>query len=151
MIRTYRYRIKDSSAAPQLNKLARACNFVWNFCNESQEHALRWNQRWPTGFELSKLTAGCSKELGLHSQTVQAVCEQYETRRYGIEVLIVNKFIVHEHLSYEEISAWYRANQSDDRDRERIGLFLRLTVSPLRCRMYLFPDFQFNAKEYAQR
>ena len=81
MIRTYRYRIKDSSAAPQLNKLARACNFVWNFCNESQEHALRWNQRWPTGFELSKLTAGCSKELGLHSQTVQAVCEQYETRR----------------------------------------------------------------------
>ena len=81
MIRTYRYRIKDSSAAPQLNKLARSCNFVWNFCNESQEHALRWNQRWPTGFDLNKLTAGCSKELGLHSQTVQAVCEQYETRR----------------------------------------------------------------------
>ena len=81
MIRTYRYRIKDSSAAPQLNKLARACNFVWNFCNESQEHALRWNQRWPTGFDLNKLTAGCSKELGLHSQTVQAVCEQYATRR----------------------------------------------------------------------
>ncbi len=81
MIRTYRYRIKDSSAAPQLNKLACACNFVWNFCNESQEHALRWNQQWPTGFDLNKLTAGCSKELGLHSQTVQAVCEQYETRR----------------------------------------------------------------------
>ncbi len=81
MIRTYRYRIKDSSAAPKLNELARACNFVWNFCNESQEHALRWNQRWPTGFDLNKLTAGCSKELGLHSQTVQAVCEQYATRR----------------------------------------------------------------------
>ena len=81
MIRTYRYRIKDSSAAPQLNQLARACNQVWNFCNESQEHALRWNQRWPTGFDLNKLTAGCSKELGLHSQTVQAVCEEYATRR----------------------------------------------------------------------
>ena len=81
MIRTYRYRIKDSTAAPTLNRLARSVNQVWNFCNESQEHALRWNQRWPSGFDLNKLTAGCSKELGLHSQTVQAVCEQYATRR----------------------------------------------------------------------
>ncbi len=81
MICTYRYRVKDSSAAPQLNSLARACNVVWNFCNESQEHALRWNQRWPTAFDLNKLTTGSSKELGLHSQTVQAVCEEYETRR----------------------------------------------------------------------
>lgn len=63
----------------------------------------------------------------------------------------MNKFIVHEHLSYEEISAWYRANQSDDRAIERMGFFLRLTVSPLRCRMYLLPDYEFNAKEYAQR
>ena len=81
MIRTYRYRIKDSSAATKLNELARACNQVWNFCNESQEHALRWNQRWPTYQDLCKLTTGSSKELGLHSQTVQAVCEQYATRR----------------------------------------------------------------------
>ena len=66
MIRTYRYRVKDSSAAPQLNQLARSVNQVWNFCNESQEHALRWNQRWPTGFDLCKLTTGSSKELGLH-------------------------------------------------------------------------------------
>ena len=49
--------------------------------DESQEHALRWDQCWPTGFDLNQLTAGCSKELGLHSQTVQAVCEQYATRR----------------------------------------------------------------------
>ena len=81
MIRTYRYRIKDSTAAPKLNEWARSCNFVWNFCNESQEHALRWNQRWPTGFDLNKLTAGCSKELGLHSQTVQTVGEEYAARR----------------------------------------------------------------------
>jgi len=81
MIRTYRYRIKDSTAAPKLNELARSCNFVWNFCNESQEHALCWNQRWPTYQDLCKLTTGSSKELGLHSQTVQAVCEQYATRR----------------------------------------------------------------------
>ncbi len=81
MILTYRYRVKGSSSASTLNGLARACNFVWNFCNESQEHALRWHQRWPTYQDLCKLTTGSSKELGLHSQTVQAVCEQYATRR----------------------------------------------------------------------
>ena len=81
MLKTYRYRIKDSRTAASLNQRARAVNFVWNFCNESQHHALRWNQRWPTGFDLNTLTTGSSKELGLHSQTVQAVCEQYATRR----------------------------------------------------------------------
>lgn len=81
MIKTYRYRIKDATDGPKLNKLARAVNQVWNFCNETQEHALRWDMRWPTGFDLNKLTAGSGKELGLHSQTVQAVCEQYADRR----------------------------------------------------------------------
>ena len=37
--------------------------------DESQEHALRWDQRWPTGFDLNQLTAGCSKEL----KTVQKI------------------------------------------------------------------------------
>ncbi len=81
MIKTFRYRIKDATDGTKLDKLARSVNFVWNFCNETQEHALRWNQRWPTGFDLNKLTAGSGKELGLHSQTVQAVCEQYADRR----------------------------------------------------------------------
>ncbi len=81
MIKTFQYRIKDSTCAAELTVLARACNQVWNFCNESQEHALRWNQRWPTYQDLCKLTTGSSKELGLHSQTVQAVCDEYATRR----------------------------------------------------------------------
>ena len=81
MVKTFRYRIKDATDGAKLDKLARAVNIVWNFCNETQEHALRWNQRWPTGFDLNKLTTGSGKELGLHSQTVQAVCEQYAVRR----------------------------------------------------------------------
>ena len=81
MIKTFRYRIKDATGGAKLDKMARSVNFVWNFCNETQEHALRWGQRWPTGFDLNKLTAGTGKELGLHSQTVQAVCEQYADRR----------------------------------------------------------------------
>jgi transposase len=56
-------------------------NVVWNFWNETQLHALRCNLRWPGYAALCELTAGSSKELGLHSQTVQAVCQEYDTRR----------------------------------------------------------------------
>ena len=64
-----------------LNKQNRACNFVWNFCNDRQKDALRFGRRWHTGFDLNKLTSGSSKELGLHSGTVNAVCEQYAKSR----------------------------------------------------------------------
>ena len=56
-------------------------NFVWNFCNNTQKHALKWSKKWPTGFDLNVLTAGSSKELGIHSGTVNAVCEQYARSR----------------------------------------------------------------------
>jgi putative transposase len=79
MLLVYRYRIKSSTGL--LNRQARACNFVWNFCNETQQYALKWNKRWPTGFDLNRLTAGSSKELALHSGTINAVCEQYAKSR----------------------------------------------------------------------
>lgn len=72
---------KDSSAAKQLSDHARACNQVWNFCNDIQKHALKWNKKWPSGFDLSNLCAGSSKELKLHSQTVEAICETCAARR----------------------------------------------------------------------
>ena len=75
----YRYRIKSLTGL--LNGQARACNFVWNFCNETQQQALKWNKRWPTGFDLNRLTAGSSKELALHARTINAVCEQYAKSR----------------------------------------------------------------------
>ena len=79
MILVYRYRVK--SLAGLLNKQSRAVNFVWNFCNDRQKDALRFGRRWHSGFDLNKLTAGSSKELGLHSGTVNAVCEQYAKSR----------------------------------------------------------------------
>ena len=79
MILVYRYRVK--SLAGLLNKQSRAVNFVWNFCNDRQKDALRFGRRWHTGFDLNKLTSGSSKELGLHSGTVNAVCEQYAKSR----------------------------------------------------------------------
>lgn len=79
MIAVYRYRVKSLNGL--LNKQSRAVSFVFNFCNDTQKHALKWRKRWPTGFDLNKLTAGSGKELGLHSGTVNAVCEQYAKSR----------------------------------------------------------------------
>ena len=79
MMTVYRYRVKSLTGL--LNQQARAVNYVWNYCNNAQKHALKWRQKWPTGFDLNKLTSGCSKELGLHSGTVNAVCEQYAKSR----------------------------------------------------------------------
>lgn len=79
MIVVYRYRVKSLNGL--LNKQAMAVNFVWNYCNDRQKDALRFNRAWHTGFDLNNLTAGSSKELGLHSGTIQAICEQYAKSR----------------------------------------------------------------------
>jgi IS605 OrfB family transposase len=79
MVLVYRYRVKSLEGL--LNTQSRAVNFVWNYCNETQKYALKWNKRWPSGFDLNKLTTGSSKELHLHSGTVNAVCEQYAKSR----------------------------------------------------------------------
>jgi putative transposase len=77
---TYRFRLKDKHDS-ELGRQARACNLVWNFCRESQQHALKWNKRWPSWGDLQKLTAGSSKELDLHAHTVQQVCQRYAKSR----------------------------------------------------------------------
>lgn len=79
MILVYRYRVKSLNGL--LNKRARAVNLVWNFCNDTQKHALRWGKRWPSGFDLNILTTGSSRELDLHSGTINATCEQYAKSR----------------------------------------------------------------------
>jgi len=81
MVLTYRYRIKDATSRRHLELQSRAVNRVWNYCGEIQEAARRHNKRWPSGFDLIKLTCGSSKLLGLHSDTVQAVCKQFALSR----------------------------------------------------------------------
>jgi putative transposase len=81
MLRTFSYHIKDSGSRALLVALAHKVNFVWNFCNQTQLQALRWHRTWPSGFDLNNLTAGASRALGLHSQTLQAIGEQYAEKR----------------------------------------------------------------------
>lgn len=79
MILVYRYRVKSLNGF--LNQQARKVNFVWNYCNDRQKDALRFGRKWLTGFDLNYLTTGSSKELGLHSQTIQSICCQYAESR----------------------------------------------------------------------
>jgi IS605 OrfB family transposase len=81
MLLTYRYRVKDASAGRHLARIAVSVNQVWNYCGGIHNDSRRLNRHWPTAFELINLTSGSSKELGLHSDTVQAVCKQFAISR----------------------------------------------------------------------
>jgi len=80
-ITTLHFRIKDSTSGKYLERQSRAVNFVWNYCNEYANKAYGFNRRWLSGFDLNYLTSGVSKDLKLHSQTIQAICEEHATRR----------------------------------------------------------------------
>jgi putative transposase len=86
MILTYKYRLKDAHVKQVLRHWSWAVNQVWNFCIETQRkvqmiHNQGLSRRWPTQFDLQKLTAGTSKDLGIHAQSVQSTCEQFVKSR----------------------------------------------------------------------
>lgn len=81
MRKTLRYRVKDKHAK-ELARQARAVNFVWNYCNETQRRAVARGAKWPTRYDLTGLTTGTGRELGLASGTVEQVCVRFvESRR----------------------------------------------------------------------
>jgi len=105
MVTTWKYRIKDSGQTKrQLGKMARSVNLVWNYCKQTQRTALKRTDcriitdkktnkkiaipNFFTKYELNNLVSGSSRELGLHSQTVQNICEEYVTRRKQFKKLL---------------------------------------------------------------
>lgn len=80
VVLTYKFRLRDA-ASSELLRQSRAVNFVWNYCNDMQKHALKWGKKWPGKYDLQKATAGSSKELDIHAHTIQQVCHQYERSR----------------------------------------------------------------------
>lgn len=86
MLLTYRYRVKDATARRYLRRHAGAVNYVWNYlCQIQRQTQLRCygdrRVRWPSAFDLIKLTTGCAADLGLHSDTVAGVCRQFVASR----------------------------------------------------------------------
>jgi putative transposase len=86
MILTYKYRLKGKRTVRQQRQFAWAVNQVWNFCVAVQRKIQRnWKEgllsKWPSFYDLKDLTAGSSKELSLHAQTIQDVCAQFVKSR----------------------------------------------------------------------
>ena len=76
-----RLRLKDKHAR-QLLDLSREVNFVWNYCNEHSIKVLERERRFCSAYDLHPYMKGAAKEgLALHSQTVQAIADEYVTRR----------------------------------------------------------------------
>jgi len=79
--RVLRFRLKDKHAA-FLSAQAREVNLVWNYCNELSMKVLEREHRFIGETELQKYLTGATKAgLSLHSQTVQAIAQEYVTRR----------------------------------------------------------------------
>lgn len=80
-LKTFRFRVKDKNSGKRLDAAARAVNFVWNYCNGAQVHALRHIQKWPSKAALEGLTKGSGAMIGIPAQTIQGVVEEYVDRR----------------------------------------------------------------------
>lgn len=78
--KTLKVRIKDKHAS-FLVDLARSTNLVWNYVNELSERVIRERGQFLSSYDLHKYTGGSSKMLGLHSQSVQAISDEYVARR----------------------------------------------------------------------
>jgi len=79
-MKTLKLRIKDKHAA-QLNILAGAVNFVWNYVNELSFKHLQRTGKFFSAYDLAAYTKGSGEYLNLHSQTLQAISETHAKSR----------------------------------------------------------------------
>ena len=79
-MKTLKLRIKDQHCKV-LNQMASEVNYVWNYVNDLCFKNLQRKQQFLSAYDIAKYTKGTSKECHLHSQTVQAVTEEFVIRR----------------------------------------------------------------------
>ncbi|MBO1532119.1 transposase, partial [Psychrobacter sp. F1192] len=78
--KTLKLRIKDKHAK-QLNILAGAVNFVWNYVNELSFKHLKRTGKFFSAYDLAAYIKGSGEYLNLHSQTLQAISETHAKSR----------------------------------------------------------------------
>jgi putative transposase len=81
MIRTLKYRIKDSTSRKRLEKLAGAVNFVWNYINDLSYRNIKEYGRFLSAFDITYYLIGGSKELNLGSDSLGEIARVYITAR----------------------------------------------------------------------
>jgi IS605 OrfB family transposase len=84
-MKTFKFRIKDSSKKVGLKAQASKVNFVWNYCNEISEKAWKADRKWLSNYDLNYLTSGSSKELKLSSASIQMICKEFTIRRNKVK------------------------------------------------------------------
>ena len=78
--KTLQLRLKDKHSG-FLRQQACAVNFAWNFVNELSVKHFDRKRAFLSAYDMQPYTKGAGAELGLHSQTIQAIQEEYVTRR----------------------------------------------------------------------
>lgn len=76
---TFKYRIKGHER--HLDRMATACNQVWNFCVATTQEATRRQRTWPSAFDLINLTSGSNASLGINADTVAQICRRFAHAR----------------------------------------------------------------------
>ncbi|MGO1742929.1 MAG: RNA-guided endonuclease InsQ/TnpB family protein [Psychrobacter sp.] len=79
-MKTLKLRIKDKHA-DQLNKLAGAVNFVWNYVNDLSFKHLQRTGHFFSAYDMAAYVKGSGELLNLHSQTLQAITETHAKSR----------------------------------------------------------------------
>jgi hypothetical protein len=77
LYKSFSFRVKDAKSRKELVRLGNAVNTVWNYCNEISAKSAQRGEKWITKKQLRDLTAGAGRELGLPSQGVQEVIEDF--------------------------------------------------------------------------
>ncbi len=88
MYLTYQYRIRSSSAERRLDKISYKVNYVWNYFNGLAKQNWRSIKQGNQGHflkleELTNLSSGASKDLGLDSQIIQEIAKTYIDKKYS--------------------------------------------------------------------
>ena len=78
--KTLKVRVRDKHAKT-LRCQAASVNRVWNFVNDLSHRSIRERGQFLSAYDLHPYTKGAGKLLGLHSQTLQVVAQEYVTRR----------------------------------------------------------------------
>jgi IS605 OrfB family transposase len=79
--KTLRVRVKDNHVE-FLRRQAAEVNFVWNYVNDLSFKHTKRTGKFFSAYDLDKYTRGSTKEgLSIHSQSVQAIQEEYVVRR----------------------------------------------------------------------
>ena len=79
-MKTLKLRIKDKHVN-QLNKLAGAVNFVWNYVNDLSFKHLQRTGKFFSAYDIATYVKGSGEFLNLHSQTLQAITETHAKSR----------------------------------------------------------------------